>query len=63
MTALDILKEEINRKTKLDELVSAFEKMCKIPIDGVEKEQEMILFEKAGKLLSDAISTKRVKLS
>lgn len=42
---LEILKNEIKGKEKLEELVEAFEIMTKIPIEGVEKEQDMILFE------------------
>lgn len=42
---LEILKNEIKGKEKLEELVNAFERMTKIPIEGVGKEQDMILFE------------------
>ena len=39
------LEREIGRKRELKDLVDAFESMCKFPIDGVKKEEDMILFE------------------
>lgn len=42
MSPLEFLKNEIETKNSLEELISVFERMCDIPIDA---EDEMILFE------------------
>ncbi len=43
MEALEYLKAAVAGKDRLDELVTAFEEMCKIPIEG--DDEKMILFE------------------
>lgn len=45
MDILEVLNNAIAGKNTLEELIAAFESMCKVPIEGTEKEQEMILFE------------------
>lgn len=45
MDILAVLNNEIAGKNTLQELIDAFESMCQVPIEGTEKEQEMILFE------------------
>lgn len=45
MKALEVLQNETNGKTTLPDLLAAFESMCQVPIEGVSKEEEMILFE------------------
>ena len=45
MQLLQTLITETNNKTTLPDLLTAFESMCRIPIEGVSKEEEMILFE------------------
>ncbi len=42
---LDILKENVADKKCLDELISAFEDMCKVHIEAENKDEKMILFE------------------
>jgi len=42
---LDILKENVADKKCLDELISAFEDMCKVHIEAENKHEKMILFE------------------
>ena len=39
------LEKEVGQKSGLKDLVDAFESMCKLPIDGVKKEEDMILFQ------------------
>ena len=43
MNASEFLQEATTNKNNLDELISVFEKMCDIPIEG--EEEKMILFE------------------
>ncbi len=42
---LDLLKDEVADKQCLDDLVSAFENMCKISIESENEDEMMILFE------------------
>ena len=43
MNILEFIKKEIANKHNLDDLISAFEEMCEIPIE--EEFEKMILFE------------------
>ncbi|MBR4079171.1 MAG: hypothetical protein IKK29_03065 [Christensenellaceae bacterium] len=40
-----ILKIETNNKTSLDEMISAFEEMNNHPLNGVDAEEDSVLFE------------------
>lgn len=48
MEILELLKDITREDMNLSELVNAFEKMCKIKINGVDEEEDMILFEVGG---------------
>ncbi len=45
MKALEFLKDSISQSMQLTELIEVFEKMCQIAIDGVNEDDEMLLFE------------------
>lgn len=45
MEILSYLKNEIDGKTSLPELVDAFEKMCLIELEGVEDDDDLLIFE------------------
>ncbi|WP_105177116.1 MULTISPECIES: hypothetical protein [Clostridium] len=45
MKILELLKDTTDKEMRLSELVNAFEEMCKITINGVNEEDDMLLFE------------------
>lgn len=45
MNMLNLLKKNVENKNGLEELVSAFENMCKIPLENVDIDDDGILFE------------------
>ncbi|GAA0787803.1 hypothetical protein [Hathewaya limosa] len=45
MKILESLKGTTDKEMNLSELVNAFKEMCKITIDGVNEEDDMLLFE------------------
>ena len=45
MNMLNVLKKNIVGKNKLEDLVSAFEDVCKIPLENVDVDDDGVLFE------------------
>lgn len=45
MNVLNLLKNNVANKSKLEDLVSAFEDMCKVPLENVDIDDDGILFE------------------
>ncbi len=45
MNMLNVLKKNIASKNNLEDLVSAFEDMCKIPLKNIDIDDDGILFE------------------
>lgn len=45
MDILSLLKSNIANKNNLEDLVSAFEDMCKVPLEDVLEEDDAVLFE------------------
>ena len=45
MNMLNLLKKSVANKNRLEDLVSAFEDMCKVPLENVDIDDDGILFE------------------
>ncbi len=45
MNMINLLKKSVAGKTNLEELVSAFEDMCKIPLKNIDVDDDGVLFE------------------
>lgn len=42
---IKFLKDKITNKSSLEEIVNIFERMCRVQLENIETEEDMILFE------------------